>query len=108
MAELKEELERLTERIAAERRRIRSQAQRPAPRLQRGETGKFEIYWQRSAAPLPECVMAHARASTGDPIGVKGVHADQYASNHRRIGGQYIKRGSVVSLPDKRHVDTNI
>ena len=45
MAEFKEEPERLTERIAAARRRIRSQAQRPAPRLQRGETGNLKIYW---------------------------------------------------------------
>ena len=42
MAEFKEELERLTERIAAERRRIHSQAQRPAPELQRGETGNAQ------------------------------------------------------------------
>ena len=39
MAEFKKEIERLTERIAAERQRIRSQTQRPAPNLQRGETG---------------------------------------------------------------------
>jgi ribosomal protein L27 len=37
MAEFKKEIERLTERIAAERWRI-SQAQRLAPKLQRGET----------------------------------------------------------------------
>jgi hypothetical protein len=34
MAEFKKEIERLTERIAAERRRIQSQAQRPAPNFQ--------------------------------------------------------------------------
>ena len=39
MAGFKEELERLTERIAAERQRIRSLAQRPAPKLQRGQRG---------------------------------------------------------------------
>jgi hypothetical protein len=39
MAGFKEELERLTERIAAERQRIRSLAQRPAPKLQKGEPG---------------------------------------------------------------------
>jgi hypothetical protein len=38
MAEFKKEIERLTERIAAERWRI-SQAQRLAPKLQRGERG---------------------------------------------------------------------
>ena len=42
MAKFKEELERLTERIAAERRRVHSQAQRSAPELQRGETGKAQ------------------------------------------------------------------
>ena len=42
MAEFKEQLERLTERIAAERRRILSQAQSPAPKLQGGETGNTE------------------------------------------------------------------
>jgi hypothetical protein len=36
MAEFKKEIERLTERIAAERRRVQSQAQRPAPNLQTG------------------------------------------------------------------------
>jgi hypothetical protein len=39
MAEFKEELERLTQRIAAERQRIRGQAQKPAPRLQSSEPG---------------------------------------------------------------------
>jgi hypothetical protein len=38
MAKFKKEIERLTERIAAERWRI-SQAQRLAPKLQRGELG---------------------------------------------------------------------
>jgi hypothetical protein len=42
MAEFKEELERLTERIAAERRRILSQAQSPAPKFQAGEKGNAE------------------------------------------------------------------
>lgn len=42
MAGFKEELERLTERIAAERQRIRSVAQRPAPKLQRGEPGNAQ------------------------------------------------------------------
>jgi hypothetical protein len=42
MAEFKKELERLTQRIAAERQRIRSQAQEPAPQLQRGETGNAQ------------------------------------------------------------------
>ncbi|MGB6659934.1 MAG: hypothetical protein WBE90_12770 [Xanthobacteraceae bacterium] len=37
MAEFKKEIERLTERIAAERQRIRSQTLRPAPQLQRAE-----------------------------------------------------------------------
>ena len=39
MAEFKKEIERLTERIAAERQRIRSQAQRRAPKRQRGQRG---------------------------------------------------------------------
>jgi hypothetical protein len=42
MAEFKQELERLTEQIAAERQRIRSQAQKPAPKLQRGEPGNAQ------------------------------------------------------------------
>lgn len=42
MAEFKKEIERLTERIAAERRRIQSRAQKPAPNLQRGETGNAQ------------------------------------------------------------------
>jgi hypothetical protein len=53
MAEFKEELEQLTERIAAERRRIRSEAQRTAPQLQRGETGNAQnilAAQQRAAA----------------------------------------------------------
>jgi hypothetical protein len=39
MAEYKKQIERLTERIAGERQRIRSRAQRPAPKLQSGEPG---------------------------------------------------------------------
>ena len=42
MAGFKEELERLTERIAAERQRIRSQAQKPALNLQRCEPGNAQ------------------------------------------------------------------
>jgi hypothetical protein len=44
MAEFKQELERLTEQIAAERQRIRSQAQKPAPalNLQRCEPGNAQ------------------------------------------------------------------
>ena len=42
MGEFKEELEQLTERIAAERQRILSQAQRPGPKLQMGETGNAQ------------------------------------------------------------------
>jgi hypothetical protein len=42
MAEFKRELERLTEQIAAERQRIRSQAQKPAPKLQRCEPGNAQ------------------------------------------------------------------
>jgi hypothetical protein len=41
MAEFKQELERLTEQIAAERQRIRSQAQKPAPN-QRCEPGNAQ------------------------------------------------------------------
>jgi hypothetical protein len=39
MAEFKKEIERLTERIAAERRRVRSRGQTLASKLQRGELG---------------------------------------------------------------------
>jgi hypothetical protein len=42
MAGFKEELERLTERIAAERQRIRSLARRPAPKLRMGEPGNAQ------------------------------------------------------------------
>jgi len=41
MAEFKKEIERLTEQIAAERWRV-SQAQRLAPKLQRGERGNAQ------------------------------------------------------------------
>jgi hypothetical protein len=33
---------------------------------------------------------------TGDPVGAKGVHADERASDYHRICRQSIKRRSVV------------
>jgi hypothetical protein len=53
MAGFKEELERLTERIAAERQRIRSLAQRPAPKLQKGEPGNAQNISATQRVPLP-------------------------------------------------------
>jgi hypothetical protein len=62
MAGFKEELERLTERIAAERQRIRSLAQRPAPKLQRGEPGNTQsISATQRGAPAVMRNDAHER-----------------------------------------------
>jgi hypothetical protein len=59
MAEFKKEIERLTERIAAERWRI-SQAQRLAPKLQRGETGNA---LSKLAGPVSQYAPRQGRGS---------------------------------------------
>ena len=50
MGELKEILERLTERIAAERQRILSQAQRPGPKTEMSQRAMLKIHWRLSTA----------------------------------------------------------
>lgn len=65
MAEFKEELKRLTERIAAERQRIRSQAQRPAPQLQSGETGNAQnILTAQCRAPAARRIGSRASVTS--------------------------------------------
>jgi hypothetical protein len=65
MAEFKEELKRLTERIATERQRIRSQAQRPAPQLQRGETGNAQnILTAQRRAPAARRIGSRASVTS--------------------------------------------
>jgi hypothetical protein len=62
MAEFKKEIERLTERIAAERWRV----SKPNgwPQNFKGVKGAtLKTYRLRSAAPLPQCALVHARAS---------------------------------------------
>jgi hypothetical protein len=65
MAEFKKELERLTERIAAERQRIRNQAQRPVPQLQKGETGNAQnILAAQQRAPAATHNASRARVTS--------------------------------------------
>jgi hypothetical protein len=52
MAEFKKEIERLTERIAAERRRMQSQAQRPAPNLQTGNAQNISAAPRRASSAM--------------------------------------------------------
>ena len=62
MAEFKERLERRSERIAAERRRILSQAQ-ARRRNRKGARGNPEISWRRRTASVPQSVITYARVS---------------------------------------------
>jgi hypothetical protein len=52
MAEFKKEIERLTKRIAAERRRVQSQAQRPAPNLQTGSAQNISAAQRRASSAM--------------------------------------------------------
>jgi hypothetical protein len=56
MADIKEELERLIERITAHRLRLRGQSERPAPKFEKGETGAAQailVAQQRAAGKTP-------------------------------------------------------
>jgi hypothetical protein len=56
MVDIKEELERLIERIAAHRLRLRGQSERPAPQFEKGETGGSQAMLaaqQRAASKTP-------------------------------------------------------
>lgn len=64
MAEFKKEIERLTERIAAERQRIRSQTLRPAPQLQRAEPGNaLSVALSKLAWPVSQYAPEQGRGS---------------------------------------------
>jgi len=55
MVDIKEELERLIERITAHRLRLRGQSERPAPKFDKGETGGAQaiLAAQQLAAATP-------------------------------------------------------
>jgi hypothetical protein len=56
MVDIKEELERLIERISAHRLRLRSQSERPAPKFEKGEAGVAQAILaaqQRAADKTP-------------------------------------------------------
>jgi hypothetical protein len=58
LADIKQQLERLTERIAAERLRIRNQAEKLPPKLQRRETSNA---YAGLAARLRSAIKPHLR-----------------------------------------------
>jgi hypothetical protein len=63
MADIKQQLEQLTERIAAERLRIRNQAEKLPPKLQRGETSNAQAIL---TAQLRAAFEPHLRSDKGN------------------------------------------